>query len=90
VIEVDARDWPTFLIAFGAARNAGLDVTPTGGNRMRLPDGTDPAVLSSLAGIDGVTVWTDQPAAPPEPAPEPVAEPPAAPAKTTKRRTSAR
>ncbi len=75
MIEVEARDWSAFLTAFGTVSNAGVAVTPVGGNKMTLPDGTDLALLHTLAGIDGVTVWSDQPTTSDL---EAAAEPPAA------------
>jgi hypothetical protein len=58
VITIKARGWQQFLTAFGVLRAAGVEPVAGGGNEMRVPDGTDVAVLRAVAAT-GAAVHAD-------------------------------
>jgi len=88
MIEFQGRGFHPFMLAVLVFRSHGVQVAASGGNRGRVPDDTDPAVLRQVADLDGVTVQT----AIPDPIPDPGAasvsappEPTAAPKKRTRK-----
>lgn len=58
MIRVKAAGFPQFLAAFNTARTAGVDVTASGGNEMRVPDDTSLDVLRAVAAT-GAVVYAD-------------------------------
>jgi len=90
MIEFQGRGFHPFMLAVLVFRSHGVQVAASGGNRGRVPDDTDPAVLRQVADLDGVTVHTAIPD--PDPIPDPGAasvsappEPTAAPKKRTRK-----
>jgi hypothetical protein len=88
VISVVAFGFPHFLAVFGVLRGAGVDITPSGGNALSVPDDTDRELLRAVAAM-GAQVGVDL--AEPDPEPDPVTAPSAPSAaavrKPTRRRT---
>lgn len=58
MILIKARGFPQFLAAFHTLRAAGVEPVATGGNEMRVPAGTDRAVLRAVAAT-GAAVHAD-------------------------------
>lgn len=63
MIRLTGKDFAAFLAAIQLLDAAGVAVTPSGGNEASIPDDIDTGLLQELAGLDGVEVFTDQPAA---------------------------
>lgn len=65
MIRVKATGFPQFLAAFNTARAAGIEVTASGGNEMRVPDNTPVEVLRAVAAT-GAFVGADLGESPPD------------------------